>query len=109
MESDIELKITFRFLSLSDGQVEKLSEEFKESKFGKHFKTKMQVGRIPLSERNIQLISRFITANNIAHEDTDIFISFITEYDTRIMEIPNYVARAAVELKSKMTLSYTIN
>ena len=109
MESDIELKITFRFICLSDSQADKLSEEFEESKFGKHFKTKMPVGLIPLKEENIQLISKFIATNNIATENTDIFISFITEYDTRIVEIPQYVARAATELKSKMTLSYTIN
>ena len=108
MESEIDLKVSFRFLSLNDEQVEKLRLSFGVIELGKHFKTGKNVGIVILRSDNIRQVSKFMDVHGIAPEDTDIFLSFITFHSTRILDIPGYVADAAVELKSRLTLSYTI-
>ncbi|UCX05129.1 hypothetical protein [Shewanella glacialimarina] len=108
MDSDIELEISFRFLDLSEKQVVILRQVIPESEFGTHFKTKSPTGIVPLSEANISLISLFMEGCSISKEKTDIFISFVSEYDKRIIDVPAYVNQAVVKLGSKLTLSYTI-
>jgi len=108
MNSNIELKISFRFAKLSEHQATILKNTFSELKLGKHFKTKNITGSIPLTEDNISLISSFMETNDIPKEITDIFISFVTEYGTRIIDVPTYVNQAVIKLGSKITLSYTI-
>lgn len=108
MESDIELKISFRFLELSEKQATALRSSELVAKFGTHFKTKSITGIVPLNVVNINQISIFIDENNISKETTDIFISFVTEYDTRIIDIPSFVNQAVIKLSCKLVLSYTI-
>ena len=108
MDSDIELKISFRISELSEKQAVALKEVIPESGFGKHHKTKKTTGIIPLRNNNIPLISSFMNSNNISKDITDIFISFVSEYDTRIIDVPDYVNQAVIKLGSKLTLSYTI-
>jgi hypothetical protein len=86
MDSDIDLEINFRFLALSEKQAASLKKNIIESEFGKHFKTKNITGLVPLSVANISLIYAFIEENKISVGDTDIFISFVTEYDTHIID-----------------------
>ncbi len=52
--------------------------------------------------------SKLQEENKVQKEDTDIFISFVTEYDSRIIDVPNYVNEAILKLGSKLVLSYTI-
>jgi len=108
MDSDIDLEINFRFLALSKEQAVLLKSIIIESEFGKHFQTKEITAIVPLNVYNISLIFAFIENNNISVRDTDIFISFVTEYDTRIIDIPEFVNEAIVKLGSKLTLSYTV-
>ena len=108
MNSDIELEINFRFLSLTEEQVPLLSEELSDASFRDHFKNKCKVGCINLTSDRIDLVSKFMKENSIESKNTDIFLSYITEYDSRILDIPEYVAKASVALGSKITLSYTI-
>jgi hypothetical protein len=108
MDSDIELNISFRFSELSDNQADALKDVIPEAGFGTHYKTKKTTGSVPLSEPIIPLLSMFIEKHDIEKDNTDIFISFVSEYDTRIIDVPNYVNLAVVKLGSKITLSYTI-
>ncbi len=108
MESNINLEVSFRFLNLSKEQADALEVTGLTSKFGVHFKTKKITGLIPLNNSCIVEISKFINKHKIQISDTDIFISFITEYDSRIMDIPEYVNEAVLKIGSKMVLSYTI-
>ncbi len=108
MNSNIELNISFRFSALSEDQAEALNKSELESKFGVHFKTKRVTASVPLNEDNVSLISDFMDENNISKENTDIFISFVTEYDTRIIDVPGFVNQAVKKLGSEMVLSYTI-
>ena len=108
MESDINLEVSFRFLSLSKDQADALKATDLVSNFGVHFKTKKITGLIPLSSSSTIGISEFIENHKIDVSDTDIFISFLTEYDSRIIDIPNYVNEAILKIGSKMVLSYTI-
>ena len=108
MESNINLEISFRFLGLSEEQAGVLKIKNLGAKFGVHFKTKKITGLIPLSESCIPKIREFIEDQNISIPDTDVCISFITEYDSRIVDIPNYVNKAISIIGSKMVLSYTI-
>ena len=108
MDSDIELNISFRFSELSENQVVALKVTIPEAGFGTHHKTKRTTGSVPLNEPNIPLLSTFIEKHGIEKDITDIFISFVSEYDTHIIDVPNYVNHAVVKLGSKLTLSYTI-
>ena len=108
MDSEIQLNISFRFSELSENQVDALKAVIPEAGFGTHYKTKRTTGSVPLSEPNIPLLSTFIEKHGIENDMTDIFISFVSEYDTRIIDVPNCVNHAVVQLGSKLTLSYTI-
>jgi len=108
MDSDIDLKISFRFLELSEGQAFALKNDNLEATFGTHFKTKSITGSVPLREDNIDQVSSFIEENHISKDSTDIFVSFVTEYDTRIFEVPNYVNQAVVKIGSQLVVSYSI-
>lgn len=108
MDADIELNISFRFLALSDAQAEKLRASELEVTFGKHHKTSKNVGCVVLASGVIAHLSNFIVDNSVTEDEYDIFISFCTEYDTRIIDIPAYVNEAVKRLGSKLVLSYTI-
>ena len=108
MDSDVELNISFRFLELSDNQSNLLKNALPSAGFGTHYKTKKTTGVVPLIEENINLISRFMASNDISVDNTDIFISFTSEYDTRIIDVPEYVNQAVKTIGSRLTLSYTI-
>ena len=108
MESDIELKINFRFLELTEKQAAALKISKLGAKFGTHFKSQKPTGVVPLNKNNIDLISNFIKENEIPSGLTDIFISFVTEYDTRTIDIPDYVNQVVKELGSKIVVSYAI-
>lgn len=108
MESHIELETSFRFLDLSKEQADELKSSGLACEFGEHFKTKAITGIVPLESTAISQIAEFIGRKNIPVAATDIFVSFTTEYDTRIIDIPNYVNEAIAKLGSKMVLSYTV-
>ncbi len=108
MDSDIDLDISFRFLGLTENQASELKNEFENAELSRHFKTNKIVGTIPLSGQLIEDIALFIKLHSVSPKDVDIFISFITEYDSRIIDMPDFVARAAEVLGARMTLSYTI-
>ncbi len=108
MESDIKLDVCFRFLDLTQEKSDELKVLNLGSKFGVHFKTKKITGLVPLNESCIPKIQSFIKSNDIPISDTDIYISFITDYDSRIIDIPEYVNEAVSKIGSKMVLSYTI-
>ncbi|MGE6451152.1 hypothetical protein ACQKC5_01975 [Shewanella baltica] len=108
MDSDIDLVVSFRFLALSEEQADELKATGLLSRFGVHFKTKKITGLIPLSSSSTVGISEFIKKHGIEVSDTDIFISFSTEYDSRIIDIPDFVNEAILKIGSKMVLSYTV-
>lgn len=108
MDSNINLNVSFRFLALTENQAAALKNTNLAPTFGTHFKTKSITGSVPLSEDNIDQIFSFIKENNISKEFTDIFVSFVTEHDSRIIEVPDYVNHAVVKIGSKQVVSYTI-
>ena len=108
MESEIDLNISFRFLDLSEIQAAALKHSKLAANFGTHYKTKITTAIVPLNGTNIDRISVFIKENNISKELTDIFISFVTEYDTHIIDVPVFVNQSVLKLGSKLVLSYTI-
>ncbi len=108
MESDVQLNTRFRFLALSEDQAENLNENILEAEFGVHHKTKNTTASVSLNENNIPHILAFIENNKVLKENTDIFISFVSEYDSQIIDIPSFVNQAIVRLDSKLVLSYTI-
>jgi len=108
MESDIKLEVCFRFLDLTQKNSDDLKLLNLESKFGVHFKTKNITGLVSLNESCISEILSFIESNDISISDTDIYISFRTDYDSRIIDIPEYVNEAVSKIGSRMVLSYTI-
>jgi len=108
MESDLNLNISFRFFELTEFQAASLKKEFSGARLGTHHKSKKTTGNVPLNSKNISLIVNFMNTHNLSLEITDIFISFVSEYDTHIIDIPEYVNEAVRTIGSKLSLSYTI-
>ncbi|WP_338728580.1 hypothetical protein V8687_11210 [Shewanella baltica] len=108
MASDIDLDTNFRFLGLTKEQANVLKESGINCNFGTHFKTKAITGIVPLDSSVIAKIGEFMEQQKISNKDTDIFISFNTEYDTRVIDIPTYVNEAVISLGSKLVVSYTV-
>ncbi|WP_440904813.1 hypothetical protein ACMZOO_00875 [Catenovulum sp. SX2] len=108
MDSDIKLDVCFRFLELSQQQAIELEAVFHNVKFGRHFKSKQIVGLVALDGQLVDAIGNFMQSHDIEPLSTDIFVSFITEYDSRIIELPDFVAKASIALGVKINLSYTV-
>ncbi len=107
MDSDVELKCHFRFLSLSDVQAEKLKSACKEVDFGRHFKTQKVTASIELSEAVIPTLVEFVKLNSVPQTETDIFISILSKYESRIVDIPEFINKAIISLGSKLVFSFT--
>ncbi len=108
MDSDIELNISFRFFSLT----EELSNEIKSSLEASSCRPNKKLGGfvvcVPLTPSSLEFIGSFITSNNVEVENTDIFVSFVTEYDSRVIDLPNDITKASFSIGSPVTLSYTV-
>jgi len=108
MDADIELNISFRFLALSEELVSEAKLSLKVSSCRPNKKLGGYVVCIPLTQSSLVSITSFVTSNNIKIENTDIFISFATEYDSRILKLPSLIAKASVYIGSPVTLSHTV-
>lgn len=108
MDSDVALQISYRFLSLTDAQALGLKKEFSRCQFGKHFSTGEITASLELEHTDIGKLAAFVRENAVEPGATDIFISFVTEYDSRIIDIPPYVNKAIRETGSKLVVSYTV-
>lgn len=106
-DQGIDLCCSLRFLALSNEQAERLSQLSLGASFGKHFKTKSITSSVELSESAIPVLQEFIVINGIDATTTDIFISVLTEYDTRIIDVPNYVNKAVIAIGSNIVFSFT--
>ncbi|PTN11438.1 hypothetical protein [Nitrosomonas aestuarii] len=107
MESDVELSCHFRFLSLSESQAEQLKSVCKEVDFCRHFKTQKVTASIELSEAVIPALVEFVKLNSVRQSETDIFISVLSEYDSRIVDIPEFINKAIIALGCKLVFSFT--
>jgi len=108
MDSEIELNISFRFFSLT----EELSNEIKSSLKASSCRPNKKLGGfivcMPLTQSSLEFIESFVTSNKVEVENTDIFVSFVTEHDSRIIGLPNIITKASFSIGSPVTLSYTV-
>ena len=108
MGNDVELKVSFRFLSLSHAQASELQTSFSAADFGKHFKSGELTAALDLGCVDLGALSKFIRANAIEVDATDIFISLVSEHDSHIVDVPPCVHAAIREIGSKLVISYTV-
>ena len=108
MDAGIELNIGFRFLALSEDLVCEAKLSLKASSCRPNKKLGGYVVCVPLTQSSLVSIASFMTSHNIKIENTDIFISFATEYDSRVLKLPHIIAKASVYIGSPVTLSYTV-
>ena len=108
MDSDIKLDISFRFFSLS----EELANEIKSINEASSCRPNRKLGGfvvcVPLTPSTLEFVASFVTSHNVEVENTDIFVSFATEYDARIITLPNIISKASFSIGSPVTLSYTV-
>jgi hypothetical protein len=108
MGSDIKMEVSFRFLSLSHTQALELERKFRVADFGKHFKTGELTASLNLECIDLEALSSFLGETEIEVGATDIFISLVSEYDSRIVNVPSCVHEAIKTIGSKLVLSYTV-
>lgn len=108
MDADIELNISFRFLALSEDLASEAKSSFEVSSCRPNRKLDGYVVCVPLTSCSLEVITSFVTSYNVNIEDTDIFVSFATEYDSRIIDLPNIITKASFSIGSPVTLSYTV-
>jgi|GEM_PF-1897057 len=109
MDSDIELNISFRFFSLSEELTNEIKSSLKGSSCRPHKKLGGFIVCVPLTPPSLEFIGSFVTSHNVEVENTDIFVSFVTEYDSRIIDLPNIITKASFSIGSPITLSYTVS
>ena len=108
MDSNIETNISFRFLDLTESQAGTIRKTELQASFGTHHKTNKITCLIPLNNKNAKDLISLVELHFPENEETDIFISFVTEYDTRIIDIPSFVNQIIKRIETKLTVSYTI-
>ena len=108
MDSDIELDISFRFLSLSETLANEIKPLVKASSYRPNRKLGGFVVCVPLTPTSLEFIESFVSSHDVDIESTDIFVSFTTEYDSRIIELPNIITKASFSIGSPVTLSYAV-
>lgn len=107
-ESKITLKSLLRVFSLSDDQVDLLNESDLICRQGKHFETGLPNAIFDLEKCDIDLLYKFTTLANIDPSNVDIFLSFRTEYSTRILRVPKVVNKAVKKFDCEVNISYTV-
>ena len=108
MDSGIELDTSFRFLALTERQAEALQLSGMDCEFGRHHRTNAITGVVPLNGTVISKLENFVNQQSIEISSTDIFVSFTTEYDSRIIDIPCHVNEIIKKLGSRLVVSYTV-
>ncbi len=108
MGSDVKMEVSFRFLSLSRKQALELERKFRFADFGKHFKTGESTASLNLEYIDLEAVCSFLGETEIEVGATDIFISLVSEHDSRIVDVPSCVHEAIRTIGSKLVLSYTV-
>lgn len=108
MDSDIELDISFRFLSLSETLANEIRPFLEASSYRANRKLGGFVVCVPLTPTSLEFIESFVSSHDVEIENTDIFVSFTSEYDSRIIKLPSILTKASCSIGSTVTLSYTV-
>jgi len=107
-ESNIDLHSLFRVFSLTDEQVDLLNETDLNCEWGEHFQTKMPNAIFDLEKCDIESLHRYTNTAKVNPKNMDIFLSFRTEYSTRILGVPKVVNKAIKTFDCDITISYTV-
>jgi hypothetical protein len=110
-ESEVtdQLKCSFRFLALSADQAARCAAQFgydrppRANVQGTGYCVPIELVDESVSDR----IRKFLTEETIDASNCDVFLSILTEYDTRIYDVPCLVTKLIRECECKLTVSFT--
>ena len=107
MHDEPKLNVSFRFLALSVDDANQLGKLPIDASFGQHHKTGDTTAIIPLNNNAVKHILEFVKDRDIDTEETDIFMSLVTDYDTRILDVPREVNEVINALDCRLVYSFT--
>ncbi|MDX2370200.1 MAG: hypothetical protein QNK36_17630 [Colwellia sp.] len=106
--SNPEVEIDFRFLSLNKLQAYTLEREIIGSSYRKHRKSDCYVGCVPLTKSSIDDINDFYVRQMIDIAECDIFVSVVSKSDSSIVDVPVVANRMLKYIDCKLTYSFTV-
>ena len=106
--SNPEVRLNFRFLSLNKLQAITLERDIIGSSYKKHHENDSYVGSVALTKSSIDDINDFYVRQMIDVIECDLFVSVVSESDSNIVGVPVVVNSMLKYIDCKLTYSFSV-